>query len=247
MSKRKILILATALCMVAILAVGGTLAYFTDDDFATNVFTVGNIDIRLDETFSPEDAKLIMPGQDVEKIVHVENVGANPAFVRVHVALPKILDSGDPDFAAYANTMHWNFSKASFAEGLWNWNKNEAGPNYPGNGGNWNAYETTIDGVEYTVYVATYETALAAKTGKTAEPAINNVYLDTDLTQEEWNDIKSIFGDAEEIKVLVAAEGVQTVTFEEAGAYVALNTAFGTPGTTGYVNPWARKAAEDAE
>lgn len=49
MSKRKILTLALGLCMVAILAVGGTLAYFTDTDNAKNVFTLGNVKIKLHE------------------------------------------------------------------------------------------------------------------------------------------------------------------------------------------------------
>lgn len=49
MSKRKILTLALSLCMVAILAVGGSLAYLTDTDNATNVFTVGNVQIKLNE------------------------------------------------------------------------------------------------------------------------------------------------------------------------------------------------------
>lgn len=49
MSKRKILLLATALCLVAILAVGGTLAYFIDSDNVNNVFTMGYVHIVLDE------------------------------------------------------------------------------------------------------------------------------------------------------------------------------------------------------
>ena len=49
MNKRKIILLATALCMVAILAVGGTLAYFTDTDNADNVFVIGHVSIRQDE------------------------------------------------------------------------------------------------------------------------------------------------------------------------------------------------------
>lgn len=49
MNKRKIILLALSLCMVAILAVGGTLAYFTDTDNAVNTFTVGNVQIELIE------------------------------------------------------------------------------------------------------------------------------------------------------------------------------------------------------
>ena len=50
MNKRKIVLLATALCMIAILAIGGTLAYFTDTDAKTNTFTVGNVKIQLLES-----------------------------------------------------------------------------------------------------------------------------------------------------------------------------------------------------
>ena len=49
MSKRKILALASAVCMVAILAIGGTLAYFTATDTEENTFTVGGVQIDLIE------------------------------------------------------------------------------------------------------------------------------------------------------------------------------------------------------
>ena len=41
MNKRKILLLVASLCIVAPLAIGGTLAYFTDNDSKTNTFTIG--------------------------------------------------------------------------------------------------------------------------------------------------------------------------------------------------------------
>ncbi|MDO5323968.1 MAG: TasA family protein, partial [Clostridia bacterium] len=49
MNKKKVLVLAVSVCLVAILAIGGTLAYFTDTDAKTNTFTVGNVDITLTE------------------------------------------------------------------------------------------------------------------------------------------------------------------------------------------------------
>ena len=49
MNKRKLLLVALSLCMVAILAMGGTLAYLTDTDNQTNVFTVGKVSIVLNE------------------------------------------------------------------------------------------------------------------------------------------------------------------------------------------------------
>lgn len=50
MKKKTILVAAIAVMLVAALVVGGTLAYFTDKDDATNTFTVGNVDIELLES-----------------------------------------------------------------------------------------------------------------------------------------------------------------------------------------------------
>lgn len=50
MTKKKILVLALTIAMVAILAVGGSLAYLTDTKSATNTFTIGNVKIELLES-----------------------------------------------------------------------------------------------------------------------------------------------------------------------------------------------------
>ena len=48
--KKKILSLTLVVCLLAIAVVGGTLAYFTDDTgVAENTFTVGDVEITLDE------------------------------------------------------------------------------------------------------------------------------------------------------------------------------------------------------
>ncbi|MBR3961067.1 MAG: SipW-dependent-type signal peptide-containing protein, partial [Clostridia bacterium] len=49
--KKKILVLSLEAALVTIAAVGGTLAWFMDDDAATNVFTVGSIEIEQIEVF----------------------------------------------------------------------------------------------------------------------------------------------------------------------------------------------------
>ena len=46
MNKRKILTLALSICMVAILAIGGSLAYLTDTDKDVNVMTLGSVEIE---------------------------------------------------------------------------------------------------------------------------------------------------------------------------------------------------------
>lgn len=239
--KKKILAMCLCVAMLAIAIIGGTLAYFTDTDAETNVFTTGNVDIDLIEVFDDENAKL-MPGAQnaITKEVTVKNTGSETAYVRVHVAFPAILDSGTPELAAYKNTLHWNFTKESVQEGQWSQLQNSdqvgpnaAYPNWPGNGGTYNTYTTEVDGIAYNVYVITYETALAA--GATTEnPAISKVYLDAAVTNEQMTEILAELKN--EIKVLVFAEGGQKAGFTD--AYTALNTQFGDPMAEDYVSPW---------
>ena len=50
MNKKKVLIAVAALCIMATIAIGGTLAYLTDTKDAKNTFTVGNVKIELLES-----------------------------------------------------------------------------------------------------------------------------------------------------------------------------------------------------
>lgn len=255
MNKRKIVLLAVALCMVAILGFGGTLAYLTDEETATNVFTVGNVDIKLNEEFKQDSLLMPSTGKDadgnvinaVEKKISITNMGTEDAYVRLHFAIPTVLDSGDPDFLAYANSLHFNFGVKSMQEGEWNWydeqdKRNEADTDkdvgYPGNGGDWYFYTKNIDGVDYNVYVATWMSPLAGKEagateGATTDVAIRQVYLDSKLDNE---DITKILEACKgEIKILVAAEAVQVAGFE-GQPYKAFADAYNMTGTDGNKN-----------
>lgn len=69
--KKKIMAAALAICMMATLVVGMSLAYFTDTDSKTNTFTVGNVDITLTEPSwlgdTSEDAVRLIPGKTIAK------------------------------------------------------------------------------------------------------------------------------------------------------------------------------------
>ena len=87
--KKRILILALAAIMVGC-AIGGTMAYYTNQATATNVITAGNIRAELREWADLENRipyadpeEPIMPGEDVTKIVTVENTGDFPAWIRL--------------------------------------------------------------------------------------------------------------------------------------------------------------------
>ena len=247
--KKKIISLCLVVCLLATAIVGGTLAYFTDTDAQENVFTVGNVKIDLYEDFGDNDGiEKLLPNIEVEKQVYVENTGSEKAYVRVHIAIPSIVDSGSedqPQFAAYNNTLHWNMSKASMAEGKWNWldteNKDNGPdkemPGYPKNGGHWNMYQmeiggkaatedqAAVEGILYNVYVATYETAL--ENGEITLDAIKTVYLDEFATNEKIAEINEVLGN--EWKIYVVAEAGQVEGFDN--AYEALDKQFGVPGT----------------
>ena len=93
MKKKSILMAAIAVMLVAVLVVGGTLAYFTDTKSATNTFTMGNVAITLDETDvnNPEartangNTYNVYPGQTVQKDPIVHNTGKNAAYIRATV------------------------------------------------------------------------------------------------------------------------------------------------------------------
>ena len=91
--KKKILVIALALSLVAVTALGVTLAYFTDTKEASNVFTVGNVRIRIDEpkwaSTGSKDAPSVYPGESLDKDPTIVNIGENPCFVRVKVEVPE--------------------------------------------------------------------------------------------------------------------------------------------------------------
>lgn len=243
--KKKITVIALA-AIVAIMAVAGaTLAYFTDEDSADNTFTMKGIDITLEEEFT-QNSELI-PGIEVNKDVYVKNnEDSADAYVRVHIAVPTCLDGGIASEDA-TGFLHLAFTDASIADGQWSWlNASSAGAGYS-DGASLNSYAAEIDGVDCTVYVVTYRTALkAGETTKTQ--ALDKVFLDSsvdaDLEDGAWvysdgngNKVTAEdFGGSPEIKVF--AEAAQSATFSD--AYTALNTAFGAPGSTGYIAPWNR-------
>ena len=248
--KKKIVAICLVACLAVMAIAGASLAYFTAEDTADNVFTMKGIKVELNEEF--EQGSELLPGLDINKDVFVKNTGSSDAYVRVHIAIPAALDDGDPSFAAYNNFLHWNFTKDSIADGQWSWlPEMSEGVGYKGNGaGNWNYYTTNIDGIDYAVYVVTYRTALAAGE-QTATQALDKVYVDATVDCEwdeatngfVYTDTKgntvapSQFADANgNVHIKVFAEAAQTATFDD--AYDALNTAFGTPGAAEYVAPW---------
>lgn len=112
--KKKILIIAVAACLLALTIAGTSIAYFTDTDAATNVFTVGDVDIQLTEGAVKLDDKgwnivadtskerfestgiaydkirTLWPGQTIAKDPRIENIGSEKAFVGAVITIKNV-------------------------------------------------------------------------------------------------------------------------------------------------------------
>lgn len=97
--KKKAALALAAVALAGTLAVGGTLAWFTDTETATNVVTTGNVDIawiendeKITETntgveFGKETP--VTPNATLTKKAYVTNEGKNAALIRAKVEVPE--------------------------------------------------------------------------------------------------------------------------------------------------------------
>ena len=104
-TKKNVLIVALAVCLLAVISMG-TLAWFTDSDEVTNDFYFANSEDDADKIFSVDvwedatkedpanEAKLdgieypdILPGDDLYKEVNIENTGYYDQYIRATVTV----------------------------------------------------------------------------------------------------------------------------------------------------------------
>lgn len=89
MNKKKLLTTLGALSLAATVSIGGTVAYLTDQDAADNKFTVGKVEVDLEEPNWDEDEHQdLQAGESVEKDPQITNTGINDAYVYLEVQVP---------------------------------------------------------------------------------------------------------------------------------------------------------------
>lgn len=236
--KKKVLTVAVIVALVA-LVVSSSLAYFTADDAANNVFTVGSVKIEIYENDRATDDVAIDfgpltpvvnaadPANDpsyYNKVIDVKNTGINDAYIRTHIAVPAALV--DYLVLDYGTLTGWTEQTSSTA---------------------------TVDGVDYVVYTFDHDAAVSA--GDFTAELLQGVYLasNVDLEENANGDLQFILRDANgnkidesgfvahtlnadgsytsaNVNVLVASQAIQADGFS--GATVALNSGFAA-------NPWA--------
>lgn len=122
MNKKKLLVLLTSLTLVAVVGIGATLAYFTDNDSATNVITMGHVDVDLDEPnfdkpvddpTTPEDESKEEKDNTIEDVTPGQSIVKDPtitvaedsedAYVRAKVEFTGLTDAQVADLLANIN------------------------------------------------------------------------------------------------------------------------------------------------
>ncbi|MBQ7969237.1 MAG: hypothetical protein IJ292_05380 [Clostridia bacterium] len=229
--KKKIVSIALVACLALMAIAGASLAYFTDTDDATNVFTSGKVDITLNEVFDEEKAQLI-PGVDIQKDVTISlSDDSVESYVWYTYAIPAVLD--DANDQAFNNIIHVNHAGRNWLgyqndEKYWAEGQTAATPEDQC----WIIDNVVIelkeiDGVLYNVYVVLYNGTLDA--GEKTTIGMTNVYCDTKVDFDNKTGKYTINGqdigfDLNNVKIIVTAYGIQAATFNTVQeAYAAYN------------------------
>ena len=110
MNKKKIKKIITLLVsIIAIVGIGSLIAFLTDTDTETNVFTMGKVDIELLEpNWNESNGEDILPGQPIQKDPKIKNIGNNPAYVYMKIVNPIVnLTNGEGPLFSYTINTGW--------------------------------------------------------------------------------------------------------------------------------------------
>lgn len=240
--KKKLLTISLCVALVAVAIVGSTLAYFTDTDAKTNVFTTGKVDISLQENFDENNAKLL-PGSQTTNAIPKEvtiklEAGSEDSFVWYEWLIPAALDSTDGSTGAN-NIIHVNaagrtWDKYREREAYWADDQTEALPleqtwdhdpedelGLTGGPEGFFAQET-IDGILYNKYVVLYHGKLSHAEGGQTETtmAMTQVYMDSKVdtnAQGEYTINGNVidYDFAQGVNIIVRAYGIQADGFAD--------------------------------
>jgi predicted ribosomally synthesized peptide with SipW-like signal peptide len=114
-NRKKLILAILALLSIAVLVIGGTLAYLTDTAYQTNTFAISSVDVQVAEwdyignegwttdgedyleNYEPGASLIIVPGATYKKDPVVYNVGIEDGYVRATVTIP-VVEIGDNNY-----------------------------------------------------------------------------------------------------------------------------------------------------
>jgi predicted ribosomally synthesized peptide with SipW-like signal peptide len=206
-TKKKALAAIIAVCLIVCLTAGASLAYLTDKtDDVTNTFTVGKVDIKLEETNPESNTKQetgltglkLVPGDTTAKDPTVTVLKDSEAcYVRVKVVVTGV--------ETYTHLKDDDAVKALFVQ------KESPASNFVADS------TVTVSGNTATIYYyykdsANNDIVKSAATDTSLGTVFDYVKCPTWVTETNAED----FG--EKFTVTVTAEAIQSASFENAGA-----------------------------
>lgn len=207
---KKTLAILLAVALIATVAIGGTLAYLTDRDAEVNIFTVGNVEIEVEENFNQGEE--LMPGVSVTKEVSIKNTGANDAWIWYCYAVPVLPNNlGDMIEVTHENLgADWVYLR--------------------------DPYTMTIEGETYNVYTVGWNAIVTpdASTGLGMTKVALNRWIDFNVNDGNWYHVyggnTTQIMDVDNARVYVTgyaiqAAGIDTLT----DAYFLFNEQWGNP------------------
>lgn len=181
--KKKVFGLTLVVGLLVLSIVGTTMAYFTDVDEKTNVFTSGDVDIKFDSEIFLNDKNTKVtayPGMDIGTLAKVKNEGTESAYVGILITFNKAIDKAEDEN---------DFDVTELFTGL-----SALGDNYDVN---------YVKGTDKTEIFVTYKNALAKE-------ASVEFFSDIVIPLEWNNDNMKIFND---LTIKIAAYATQTYGF----------------------------------
>lgn len=218
--KKKIFVVALAVCILAFSIASATIAYFTETKTATNTFTSGNVAIKLTETqivdgvsttnvvgeggFTGYDYGAVHPGLTYDKYPAITNTGSENAYLAAKIVIKNVAASNDDANVTKVLTTEAATGKTLVSDFL---SGNVfADANYSVK------YNTTADSIE--IYVI-YETVTTTNDSITLFEEV--------VVPARWGNDQ--MAHLENMNIVITAYAVQTTGFDSAEA--AIEAAFG--------------------
>ena len=207
---KKTLAILLVVALIATVAIGGTLAYLTDQDAEVNVFTVGNVEIEVEENFNQGEE--LMPGVSVTKEVSVKNTGDNDAWIWYSYAVPVLPGS-------MGNLIEVTHESV---------------------GSDWvelrTPYTMTIEGETYNVYTVGWNAIVApdASTGMGMSKVTLNRWIDFNVNDGNWYHVyggnTTQIMDVDNARVYVTGYAIQAAGIDTlSDAFALFNEQWGNP------------------
>lgn len=207
---KKTLAILLVVALIATVAISGTLAYLTDRDAEVNIFTVGNVEIEVEENFNQGEE--LMPGVSVTKEVSIKNTGDNDAWIWYSYAVPVLPGSmGDLIEVTHESV-----------------------------GSDWvelrTPYTMTIEGETYNVYTVGWNAVVApnASTGMGMSKVTLNRWIDFNVNDGNWYHVyggnTTQIMDVDNARVYVTGYAIQAAGIDTlSDAFALFNEQWGNP------------------